>query len=122
MADRPVMRRTRRIRADGGEVELGAQPPQHIGVGRPALGEHPAARGEVVGGDRRAGWWEFPGGNAGRQIDAHARDAEPFGDDPTQRARAERGEQHVRAGGRGGQHAVAQCLEVLGKDRSHVIL
>ncbi len=40
-----------------------------------------------------------------------------FGDEPAQRGRAERGEQDVGAGGRGGDHALAQLVEERGEHR-----
>jgi hypothetical protein len=59
-----------------------------------------------------------PGWHPWREIDADARDAEAFGDEPAQRGRAESGEQKVGAGGRGGCHTLAQLVEERGEDRS----
>ena len=122
VADRPVIRWGRRLRG-GGEVEPGAQPPQHVGVEGTGSGEHLAARGDVVSGRELPGigpaWWrELPGGNPWREVDAEARDAEASGDEPAQRGRAECGEQDVGAGGHRGRHALAQLVEERGEDRS----
>jgi hypothetical protein len=123
VADRPVLRRARRRLGGGRDIEPGAQPPQNGGVERAGPGEHSAARGEVVRGRQVLGtgparWRELPGGDPGREIDTEARDAEAVGDQPAQRGRAEGGEQNVGAGGRGGQHALAQLVEERGEDRS----
>jgi hypothetical protein len=123
VADRPVIRRARRLRSGGGEIEPGAQPPQNVGVEGAGPGEQLAARCDVVGGrelpgNGPAGWRELPGGGPWREIDADARDAEAFGPEPAERRRAESGEHNVGPYGRRGYHTLAQLVEEPGEDRS----